>query len=312
MLAPGRKRMLGRWIVAVFIVLLVFSPWAREIVLRAHPERVVGGETGEPLRGGAALNAMVIPYSFFTYSVGYSLGPSVRDIKAGGMESVKQNLHWVLAAAVLFAIPILAGLRKLLQMNPSLLFLLALWLFVPICVVILLVTRNIKVFTPRYALVALPAYAMIVGQGLSVISRSRFWVVTIVFTALLSISISNYFNAPAYGKDGFREAARVIESHFGDGDTVLGIYTTEPLVHYLSGTAEVSVFAAKDVISREAMVARCQAVAGGAERVWLSLCRESLIDPEGYVHTWFDSNLNLVRYFSFPGIRLYLYEKRSE
>jgi hypothetical protein len=37
-----------------------------------------------------------------------------------------------------------------------------------------------------------------------------------------------------------------------------------------------------------------------------------LVDPTGVIKSWFDANLVLFMSWNFPGIRLYLYEKRSE
>ncbi len=310
--APGRRRFLGRWIVAVFLVLLIFSPWMREIMVRVHPEKMVAGTADAPLRGGSALSALVVPYSFFTYSVGYSLGPSVEDLKLRRHEALADNIHWIIIAAVLFGVPAVAGIRRLLQTNPSLTFLLVLWLALPMITVIVLVARNIRVFTPRYALVAVPAYALVIGQGLSVLSKSRFWVLVPAFTCILGISIYNYFGSPAYAKDDARSAARVIRENIKDGDAVVGIFTTEPLSHYLEGTATVETFGAGDVRSPERMRERCRIVASGADRVWLSLCREWVIDPGGHVNRWFDENLDLADSYRFPGIRLYLYDNRSE
>ncbi|MFH1313603.1 MAG: glycosyltransferase family 39 protein [Candidatus Eisenbacteria bacterium] len=312
LLAPSRRRLLGKWIVAIFVVLLVFSPWVREIMVRVHPEKVVTGDTGTPLRGGAELSAMAVPYSFFAYSVGYSLGPSLRDLKTRRAEAVRENVHWIVLAAAVFAVPGIAGFRSMLRARPNLLLLLVLWLVVPFLAVIALVAGNVKVFTPRYALVAFPAYALIIGQGLSVISRSRFWVITVVLAGLLSISIYNYFSSPAYGKDDARSAAQFIAEDLREKDVVAGVYTAEPLAHYLEGTVEVETFGAGDVSSPENMAARCRSISEGAGRVWLSLCGEWLVDPGGNIRRWFDVNMDLVALHEFPGIQVCLYETRSE
>jgi mannosyltransferase len=309
---PARRKMLGKWIVAVFVVLLVFSPWVREIMVRVHPEKVVAGDTGTPLRGGAELSAMVVPYSFFAYSVGYSLGPSLEDLKMRRAESMARNAHWIALAAAMFAIPGIVGVRSLARTRPNLLLLLIIWIAVPFLAIIVLVARNVKVFTPRYALVAFPSYAFVIGQGLSVISKSRFWILTVLFAGLLGISIHNYFSSPAYAKDDARAAATMIAEGIREGDAVVGVFTAEPLMHYLKGISEVEVFGADDLRSPEDVAARCRSISDGAGRVWLSLCREWLVDPGGDIRRWFDENMDLVDSHTFPGIRLRLYQERSE
>ena len=87
--------------------------------------------------------------------------------------------------------------------------------------------------------------------------------------------------------------------------------SAEPLRHYLKGVVEVQAFRGDDVVSAESREARCREIASGAGRVWLSLCREWLIDPAGDIHRWFDENMILVGSYDFPGIRVFLYEQRG-
>jgi uncharacterized membrane protein len=308
---PGRSKLLGRWVVAVFVVLLLFSPWMREIVTGSNPERLVGGDTGEPLAGGASFSAMALPYTFYTFSVGYSLGPSLREIKGDRTDAVRANIHWILITGAVFLIPLVLGLRRMIQLRPDLLVFILLWVLVPVAATAVLAMRNIKVFTPRYGLVAVPAYAMIIGQGLAVISRSRYRFFTLALVGLLAISLYNYFTYPAYGKDDSRQAAKVIEENLAEGDVVVGVYAAEALQHYLYDTADVLVYGAKHVKSPEAMRVRSAALAGQGNRVWLCLSREELVDPQGVIRRWFDRNLGLVASYEFPGVKLYLYERRE-
>jgi hypothetical protein len=309
-LVPSRRRFLGRWIVAMFLVLLIFSPWVRQIIVRVHPEKVVAGDTGAPLLGGADLSALVVPYSFFTYSVGYSLGPSVEDLKLRRSDALAKNYHWIILSALLFGIAAVVGLRRLLQTNPAMTFLLVLWLAVPMIMAIILAARNVRVFNVRYALVSFPAYALVIGQGLSVLSKSRFWLVVPLLACILCISLYNYFESPAYAKDDARSAAHLIEEKIEGGDVVVSAYAGQPLSHYLKDIAEVKTYGLYHVSSPDSMRERSRRLAAGADRIWLSLCREWVIDPEGHIHRWFDENLDLVDSYRFPGLRLYLYNNR--
>jgi uncharacterized membrane protein len=311
LVVPARRRLAGKWIVTILVVLLVFSPWVRQILVKVSPENAAAGQSSQPLRGGGPLTIVALPYSFFVYSVGYSLGPSVRDLQTRSEQAVRENIHWILLTLVVFAIPFLAGLRRFAMEDRGLLVLLLLSLVIPLLAVSVLSARNIKVFTPRYALVCLPAYAMIIGRGLADISRGRLKFVTYVFAALLGVSLFNHFLVPAYAKDDAREAARVIAGGFKKGDTVVGFAVAEPLRHYLGELSSVQVFEAHDIESAEAMAARCTGIAAGADRVWLSLCRDWTIDPDGTIESWFEANMAPVSSFRFPGVRLYLYEKGS-
>ena len=97
-----------------------------------------------------------------------------------------------------------------------------------------------------------------------------------------------------------------------EGDVVAGVFTTEPLAYYLNGAVTVEGFGAGDLISPESMGERCRKLSEGPGRIWLSLCREWVVDPEGNIHAWFDENLDLVDTYRLTGIRLFLYQRRSE
>lgn len=309
--SPAKRRMLGRYILALLVVLLFFSPWVRSILIRTHVDRLVTADTGEPLRGGARWSGLALPYTFFTYAVGYTLGPSLNGIRMRGLAAVMENLHWVIGAGAVFTATALVGLKKLRQKNGDLLFLLLVWLVVPIVAVAVLSMRNVKVFTPRYAMVSVPPFAFIVGRGIAAITRSRWWPVTLVITGLLAVSIGNYFLDPAYGKDDARGVAATIRKHYESSDEVAALYATRPLAHYLEGFADVHTFGADDMESGRTIESRCREIASGADRVWLILCREWLVDPDDVIRNWFDENMMLLRSFEFTGMRLRLYAKRG-
>jgi 4-amino-4-deoxy-L-arabinose transferase-like glycosyltransferase len=306
-----RRKLVGRWIVTVFVVLLVFSPWVREIIVRSQPQRALE-ESAEPLIGGGGVSGWTIPYSLYTYSVGYTLGPSVRAIQAERAGALAENGGWVALACLAFGIPLVLGISRLARSDRNLLTLLVIWLVVPLVAATVLAAGNVKVFNVRYALVAIPAYILLVGRGLAAISRSRFWPFVLFFTAVMGISLFNYFYSPAYGKEDARATARAIRAAYRPGDVVVGVYTAEALEHYLKGLAPVEVYSANDLGSRSAMEAKAAAIAAGGNRVWLSLCRDWMVDPRGYIKAWFDGNLQPAGNQVFPGFKLYLYEKRSQ
>jgi uncharacterized membrane protein len=307
--SPGKRRLVGKWMVAVFVVLLMFSPWVREIMTRVHPEKLVVSDTGAPVLGGGGSSVGAVGYSFFTYSVGYSLGPSVRDLHTRRNEAVDESMKWIAVAVVVFAIPAAAGILRMLRTKPDLLLLLMLWLIVPIAIASALALRNIRAFVPRYALVCVPAYLMLIGYGLAGITRGRSWVFIVALAGLLGISLYNNFSSRAYVKDEFRDAARLIKANFSDGDLVVGVYATEPLTHYLQGVTDVEVFGADDVASDASKASRCRNLAAQADRIWLSLCREWFVDADGKIKEWFDGHMESVNSYKFAGVQLHLYAK---
>jgi hypothetical protein len=59
------------------------------------------------------------------------------------------------------------------------------------------------------------------------------------------------------------------------------------------------------------MADRCRDIAGAGDRVWVSLCREWQVDPDGVIQGWFDENLEILDSRSFAGVNLLLYGKRG-
>ena len=306
----GKRRLIGRWLVAVFLVLLVFSPWVREMIERW---RSVPGATAstQVVTGGGGLSAFSIPYVYFVYGGGYSLGPTVRELQADSSRAVNENVGWILAAAAVFGLPLVLGMVRLARSNSNLLTLLLLWMAVPVVCVSLVAGLGLKTFNVRYALVGVPAFILLTASGLAAITRTRFWPFLGVYAALVGFAIYNYVAVPSYGKEDAKQAAAIVSSNLRDGDVVVGVYTAEPLEYYLRGTAAVNVFGADDLVSAATMSARCEAMSRGADRVWLSLCRQRAVDPRGTIKSWFDSNLTRVNAWELPGIELCLYQKKG-
>ncbi len=89
------------------------------------------------------------------------------------------------------------------------------------------------------------------------------------------------------------------------------MFTAEPLEFYLDGLADVEVFGKDHIASPENMTGRCRELAAGGRRVWLSLCREWQVDPNGRIQRWFEDNLEELDRWSFTGVRLFLYSTRG-
>ncbi len=305
-----RARALVAYAAVICIVLVAFSPWLREIMVRVQPQRIVTGAAG-PLRGGGTLSAAVIPYSLFTFGVGYTLGPSPRDLQTDRRESLLRNIPYIALSALALGIPFFVGVVRAARKDRDLLMLLLLCLAVPAAAVGLLAARNIKVFNPRYLLVALPAFVMLVGTGAARLTRTRYALLLLPLAAVLAVSIHNYYADPHYAKDDLRAAAAEIRRGYREGDVVVAVFTAEPLEFYLDGLAKVEVFSLDDISTPETMTGRCREVAGLGDRVWLSLCRDWQVDPDGVIHGWFEGNLERLSSRSFAGVSLVLYGKRG-
>jgi hypothetical protein len=250
---------------------------------------------------------MAIPYSVYTFGVGYTIGPSPRELQVDRKGSIRRDLPYIALSAVALGIPLLAGLVRTLRTDRDLLTLLLVLMVVPTLAVTALAMRNIKLFNPRYLRVALPAFMILLGAGAAWLTRGRYGFLMLPLVLVMGLSVYNYFANPRYAKDDLRSAARTIEAGYREGDVVVGVFTAEPLEFYLKGTSGVEVFELADISSQTSMTRRCRELAGQGDRVWLSLCREWQVDPEGHIHGWFEENVEGLEEYRFTGARLILY-----
>ena len=167
----GRRR-IGRWALVSVVLLVLLSPWLyrvyKVIDVRALVTPVLPGEiaTVERLRGDTTIGAVVIPYTAYTFSVGFALGPSTRELHAGASMGRVLSRHapavvWV---SLLFGLAAVLGVVRLARRYPWIPV--ALYLLVPIIFVFALCWQNAKAFNVRYVLLALPAYLCILAVGL--------------------------------------------------------------------------------------------------------------------------------------------------
>ena len=302
-----RPRVILWWLVAVAVVLVAFSPWIQEIAARVQPERVVTGGPVEPLVGGSRLSAMAVPYSLFAFGVGYSYGPSPRELQTDRSGALRRNLGLIVLAGIVLGLPLLAGIAHTARRDPGLLTVVLIWMALPALAVTALAFRNIKVFNPRYLLISLPAFLILMGQGLASLTRGRLHWYIVPVAALLVYSIVNYFAVPYYAKDDLRAAAAAIREAYSEEDVIAAVYTAEPLEFYVRDFAGIEVFGLDDLRDRESMEARCRELSSSGDRVWLSQCREWQVDPEGVIKGWFDENMDLISHETYPGVNLFLY-----
>jgi 4-amino-4-deoxy-L-arabinose transferase-like glycosyltransferase len=94
--SPSRHPVLRRWLVCQLVVLALFAWWANDgavdrgagywqrglTQVTASKEQLRSVQRSERLVTGSAreFTAMALPYTFFTFSAGYSLGPSISEL----------------------------------------------------------------------------------------------------------------------------------------------------------------------------------------------------------------------------------------
>lgn len=320
---PGWRRLFVAWAIA----LVCLSPWLERFWRhRVEPSgalsiRSVAAE--ERLRGETTSPLLGIPYAYFVFSLGYSFGPSLDELRADPMElpSVLE-LALIAAAGVAFAVAACFGACRLWSLPSG-----RLWVVLAIAPVLLtfgVSTRNLKVFNPRYACAALPAYLVVVAHGLSGLrvggpgraGAGRRALQTLVAAGVLAptgLSLAQYETSPRYWKEDARALSAHLQSHVGPNDLIFFVGTDEPLQQYYwrgirEGAGGVRKADHGDWWDRpiEERFERFSELAGRAEVVYVAFLREEFVDPDDRWRAWLRENRPPREVVPFTGCEIWV------
>ncbi len=314
-LAPpaGRAR-LAPLAVTLGAMALVLAPWALRYFHvfefgRLMPGRdVLPGET--PLRGLPNFSWPAVPYTFYAFSVGYSLGPTLRAMHVHpGLAALRPYAAWFLVVGVVFGTLAVRGLASLRARRFESALLVAAFV-VPAVVVAYFAAQNFKTFHPRYLGVALPGWWAALAAGWVACGRGARIALGGAVLALCGIALCHHYADPAYGKDDFRAAVAYLGAHVAPGDSLVVTGNYAPMLYYwrvrepFDRAPRPSVYwlgYAQDA-RMEAKFEPHLDRTGGA--TWLVVSRPEDLDRPGRFVAWLKARFRPeVR--EFPGVRVY-------
>lgn len=206
-LGAGR-RFVVRQYVSLLAGCLVAAP-AFAVALRFHntgTEMVPG-----PVGTVRTLTLFELPYTAYTFLVGFSLGPTVGELH--------QNLsvRWVIATypeillIAAIALPILVAALRAALHEPSLAAVVLPWAFLLPAFVFAIAVVADQTYNVRYAFPALTGFVTLLAIG--VLAPRRRWMRIGAGTALVLLfsgSLASYYWNPKYDKEHVREAVAII------------------------------------------------------------------------------------------------------
>ena len=241
-----RARLL-RWILVSLTILVLISPWVYRIYTFIDVTKLVTPvmpgeiETTERLRGDTTVAPEVVPYAFYTFAVGFSLGPSLRDLHGDVTVATVMRQWWpvLLWVGLLFGGLFVAGLVALRRQR--VLFTVLLYLLVPLACTLLLNWQNAKAFNARYILTSLPVFVCVIAAGITVlphvVARAAFAFVAVT----LMFSMGNYYFDGRYAREDVRGAAALMDSRATGDECILAPSVTGVFEYYYEGSAPVRV-----------------------------------------------------------------------
>ena len=308
----GARTVLLKWMFCQLITAALFAGW----FTAQYWERLGPALALEPALSARRLSgdklqildvAGTLPYTFFAFSVGFSVGPSVSELHVSrGVSTLIDHAATIIVVAIVFGGLFLTGLRQLSQRR-STGVLLVLWLVVPILATFIATTvTTFAAYNVRYVAMAFPAFLLVLGAGVVSFGRPVQTVVMTVVLVIHAISLSNYYHIPRYAREDARSAARYLESVATPGEVILSVGSATALTYHYRGDLLIEHVNRGDDKSK--IIDHLQEVGRRRSRLWLVEIRRWETDPTGAVKSVLDNVAHLGEHRRFPGVEIYSYQ----
>jgi uncharacterized membrane protein len=185
------------------------------------------------------------------------------------------------------------------------------WLFLPVAVVYLISLRA-PIFEPRYLIFVAPAFYLLTGLGIAVLSRLSRTATGLALSLVLSFSLLGiWVQASTPIKSDFRAAANYVSSHRPGGTPILFQmpYVQHTFDYYFDG----DYLALEGPWTNDGLAqAQLEVImAGMLERhadVWLVTSESWLWDSRDLTRAWLDDNADLIESANFALVDVYYYD----
>jgi mannosyltransferase len=271
-----------------------------------------------------------VGYAFWTFAVGYSLGPSVTELhQQDRLGALYAHLPLVLPLALLFGALVLAGLVHAFNRSREVFWVAAGWLLAPLALAVVGSLVTVHPFNVRYMILSFPAFVILLTYGVAAFGSVRWKMGGLLALTIVSVvSLHQYYGDEEYHRDNNRDAGHYLAAHGRPGDLLVASapYTIASLKYYF-GREDVQFVGYPERPKRTAMLrgeepggrwVNPQLVSrdmpeliGDRDRVWLFLSRTFHSDPWGHLPAFFDEHFERTQESSWNGTRLILYTRRS-
>lgn len=306
-----RWKPLMRWVAAGLIILVLISPWVYRVYTFIDVTKLVTpvmpGQIDETqrLRGKTTISAAALPYAVYTLGVGFSLGPSTRELHEDTslVSVVRKHTIVILWVALIIGGLFVWGVREVFRRRMPWLEL-GLYLLVPIICTFVLNWQNAKAFNIRYVLLSLPPFICVIAAGV-VGLRGRVQIAGYALVVLtLLVSTGNYYFDGKYARDDVKGAVRYIEERSATDECILAPTVNDIVQHYLSGDTPVYSVFQRDWLAKEKVDAQLERVFAGCNSFWYLRARPWVDDPNGYVLRQITDRCEKSEAIEFNGVTL--------
>jgi mannosyltransferase len=311
------RSILPKWMICQVVVLTLFLCWFVNAYMLLSPAEIREDQDEVPmlnvelLSSGTLreLSSMVIPYTFFSFSTGFSIGPSIRALHISrSVTSLLDHITILLPLFVLFGSLFTLGVWRLSQ-NSKVGILLIIWLFTPMAAAFAAAAVTDLAYNVRYVSSALPAYILILAVAITALRRRALQL--IVLSAVLCVNglaLYNYYFNPHYAREDGRSAARFLEAFSQPRDALLFMGNSTSLDHYYQGSLALMRWKKSDVANPAAIRRHLCELQENYKALWLITIRPWEEDPTGQVKAVLDTMFDIAQHKRFTGVDIYQYQ----
>ena len=210
-LLPDRGRR-GNFRTRVAITAIIAALVALPYVLNVLGLMSTGRGGGDGIVGTPrATTFVVLPYLFFAYVSGYTVGPTVAELHdLPHPRTLLSAYPEILLYYLVFVPVVLAGLWSLRGRRECAALLVPWVVGLPLLIFATAVVEG-QTFNVRYTFAAVPGFALLLSLGVESLGRWRL-AGTIAVLALFGASLVSFYGDPRYDKEHHREATRLIRT----------------------------------------------------------------------------------------------------
>ena len=301
------------WLWVLAQVLLVCTPWITNSKGLHHMKGVESGF-------GFARQPSILDagYVFYTFSVGYSLGPSVAELHQSSASRIfTENWDAILLPLFIFGLLAILGLMEARRTNDFGFRLLLAIMVIPVALSLALaVFKGIPIY-PRYLFASAIPYWVAISLGIQRCFRARALRGIPIFAAMvMAFSLYNYYWQPDYAKQDLRSATMLVNKAARPGDVVVisSIEIGGPFIYYFKrhDVPYIGYPSKPGMIDPNALPHDMESVLRHKKRAWLVLGKTWSSDPKGLIPDFFDHRYHPLMHRHYAGITILNYDLTSK
>jgi uncharacterized membrane protein len=299
-----------RWLLfgaVAIVLLLVLLPWLPRLAAVWDWRRLAAtgaDRSTEALRGGPSFHVAGYPFTLHAFAVGYTLGPSIREIRmAGPWWALRDHLGELIGVTLLFGVLGFLALRAAARRR--VLMATAIALILPALFVTFGAIQNFKTFHPRYVSVSFPFLLALVAAAFADVRPRARWVLGAALAITWAVSLHHLYFLPSYGKEDMRDAVAVVKSRAVAGEKILAAGADDVIFYYYRGPLPIERYWLGWANEGDRMDAKLTAALQGTRGVWLIWSRGEDLDPASRFTRYVESRFPAAEQYHFEGVRVW-------